>query len=233
MGTDRCSYADIDVALTVCGLQLRGGFHPAAADDSLLSSAEPTAGSIQTVLLVGNVGNAMWRQFITTAEYRDAKPDPLDRWTRRVLNEIAAALPAAVVFPFGGPPHYPFHRWALRADTVFPSPIGILIHPQFGLWHAYRGALLLPRRLLLPPRQNTFSPCLTCEHKPCMQRCPVDAFSDAGYNATACRSYLRQPFGEDCIKHACAARRACPIGRQYHQLSPQATLHMRTFLDAG
>src|SRR4030095_137820 len=43
-------------------------------------------------------------------------------------------------------------RWAMRAEAVAPSPLGILIHPDYGLWHAYRGALAFAERLALPPR---------------------------------------------------------------------------------
>ena len=226
--SDRQAYADLSLVIATYGLQLRGGFHP-NADEHLPSDV----GTVRTVLLIGNLGSAMWQQFSASEEYRDAKPNPLDRWTRRVLSKVATTLLAKVVFPFGGPPYYPFQRWAIRADTVFASPIGFLIHPQFGLWHAYRGALLLPSVLSLPPRQDTVSPCLSCELKPCLQRCPVGAFSNTGYNAAACRSYLHQPLGKDCIQHACIARRACPIGYQYRQPSPQAILHMRAFRDAN
>ena len=38
----------------------------------------------------------------------------------------------------------------MRAEAVAPSPLGILIHPDYGLWHAYRGALAFAERLALP-----------------------------------------------------------------------------------
>src|SRR6201999_1900384 len=66
----------------------------------------------------------------------------LDPWTRKTLAPIAAQFGARAVFPFGGPPWFPFQRWAMRAEGLRSSPLGVLIHPEFGLWHAYRAAFL-------------------------------------------------------------------------------------------
>ena len=57
-----------------------------------------------TVAMVGNVGQRFWSELQGTAEGKG--PDPIDRWTARVL----AGLGDAVRFPFGGPPHHPFQR---------------------------------------------------------------------------------------------------------------------------
>ena len=43
--------------------------------------------------------------------------------------------------------------------SLSPSPLGILIHPEFGLWHALRGALLFRDRLELPAIEARPSPC--------------------------------------------------------------------------
>ena len=67
--------------------------------------------------------------------------DPLDRFSRRVVGALARALGVTALYPFGGPPHLPFQQWAQRAEPVHPSPIGVLIHPVYGPWHSYRGAL--------------------------------------------------------------------------------------------
>ena len=45
--------------------------------------------------------------------------------------------------PVRRPPYWPFQQWARRAEPVHPSPIGVLIHPRYGLWHR------LPRRARL------------------------------------------------------------------------------------
>ena len=88
--------------------------------------------------MIGNVGADIWSHF--RADERDVT-DPLDDWTRRMLRPIAERFGAGYVHP-SDRPYIPMQRWAQRADDVFPSPIGLLVHPVHGLWHAYRGAFL-------------------------------------------------------------------------------------------
>jgi hypothetical protein len=62
------------------------------------------------------------------------------------------------VFPFERP-YLPFQRRAMRAEACYPSPLGLLIHPDYGLWHGYRGALLFAAAIELPPSGRRASPC--------------------------------------------------------------------------
>ena len=128
--------------LSEYGLILRGGFLAGPKDEVLFAG-------VSTVLLIGNAGPAMWEAF---ALHIDEERNPLDRWTRRVIDPIADRFGARAVYPFG-PDVPPFQRWALRADTVHASPLGILIHSEYGLWHAYRAALLFIERLDRPGGQ--------------------------------------------------------------------------------
>ncbi|MDX1435083.1 MAG: ferredoxin, partial [Gammaproteobacteria bacterium] len=141
-------YAGICRAVEARGLAPRGAFHP-VRDDAVPDMADGRAPG--TLVLVGVVGRGSWAAFEKAEESRlDA--NPLDRWSRRVVDSLAAELEAQALYPFGGPPFLPFVRWAQRAEPVHPSVIGPLIHPDFGLWHAYRGALAFAERVDLPPR---------------------------------------------------------------------------------
>jgi hypothetical protein len=207
------------------GLQVRGGFHPAPGEPLPDVGGAPAS----TVVLLGNVGPAMWEEF---ARARAARPelDGLDAWTRAVVSPLAAEHGARPIFPFEGPPYWPFQQWAQRAEPLHPSPLGILIHPTFGLWHAYRAALLFADRLPLPPRPNVPSPCATCADRPCLQACPVGAFSDAGYDVPACVAHLQREPKPPCMTEACLARRACPVGQEHVYVASQREHHMRAFL---
>ncbi|MCE2509622.1 MAG: hypothetical protein J4G10_01375 [Alphaproteobacteria bacterium] len=219
-------YGDIGKALRPLGLLLRGGFHPEAADGvPPLASGAPAA----TLLLAGNAGPAMWTVFAASAEAGDGGADPLDRWSRRVLTAVAESCGAEPFFPFGTPSH-PFIGWAMRAEPVAPSPIGPLIHPEYGLWHAYRGALAFAERLELPVRAERPRPCDTCEAKPCLHTCPVAAFAGGSYDVPRCMGHLETPAGRDCVEGGCLARRACPVGEAY--APPQAAFHMDAFMQA-
>jgi hypothetical protein len=135
--------AALEQALAPSGLMLRGGFRPAPDD------VAPEG--VGTRLLVGNAGPALWQEF---EQQRPEGPDPLDRWTAATIGPIALRFGASALYPFEGPPYWPFQRWAMRAEPVRPSPLGILIHPRHGLWHAYRAALAFPADdIPLPPRE--------------------------------------------------------------------------------
>jgi hypothetical protein len=227
-------YAAIERHLAGLGLIARGGFHPKPAEGVLALPDGRVAG---TLVMVGNAGPALWRVFAAAPEANDGAPDPLNRWSERVLGEAARRFGGRALYPFGGPPYRPFVAWAKRAEAVWESPLGMLIHPDYGLWHAYRGALALPGRIALPERGQRAKPCDSCADQPCLSACPVGAFTAAGYgppsyDVAACAGHVGAPAGADCLGLGCRARRACPIGRDYLYDGPQARFHMAAFLSA-
>lgn len=209
----------LQAALQPLGLIVFGAFHP-VADDGV-------PGDPGSLVLVGNAGPAMWHAF---SRDRPTGGDTLDSWVGTRLNAVAETIGATALFPFGGPPFLPFQRWAQRSGSARPSPLGILIHPDYGLWHAYRGALAFSGRLDLPPADGRPSPCENCADKPCLSACPVGAFSATeGYDVVACVAHLATPAGVDCNDLGCRARRACPVGRDHVYAPSQAAFHMAGF----
>lgn len=192
-------------------------------------AAQPQDGlphGTQSVVLIGNAGPAMFQRFVRE---RNPERDPLDDWTRATIDRLAASFGVTAVYPFGAPT-YPFLQWAERAGAGRASPLGLTIHPVFGLWHAYRAALLLPMRLDGPAPVSAAHPCDSCEDKPCLRSCPVTAFDGARYDVVVCVGHLRDDAGQPCLNGSCLARRACPVGRDYAYLPQQAQFHMRAFL---
>lgn len=177
-----------------------------------------------TITLIGPDEPAFWPIFIASAEYKDGNADPMDRWSLRVLTEIADTLDAEPLFPFGGPPYAPCFTWAKQTGRFWASPIGFLVHDETGLFTSFRGAL----RWQKPADIGTAAqPCRTCA-KPCTAACPVGAFND-GYDVTACKAHVASPAGTTCRTQGCLARRACPVG-QGARLPAQAAFHMEAFL---
>ena len=215
---------EIAACLAPEGLAFRGALHLEAGEISL-----PPVVDARTLILVGFVGAAGWPAFESSPERRDGGADPLDRWSRRVVGALAERCGGVALYPFGGPPYHPFQRWARRADTVHVSPLGLLIHPKFGLWHSYRGALALAERIDFPPPDGTRSPCETCEGRPCLGACPVGAFAPSSYDVAACINHLSQSKGVGCMKSGCLARRACPVGAAFAHEPAQAHFHMEAF----
>jgi hypothetical protein len=126
--------------------------------------------------------------FARSPEARDGFPDPLNRWSKRAIDSIAGPLDATALYPFGGLPRPDFQRWALKAEAVYRSPPGLLIHPKWGLWHSYRGALAVRQRFNLAPHESAANPCEVCRDRPCLSARPVSAFApERPYEDAACR----------------------------------------------
>ncbi|MCH7881129.1 MAG: ferredoxin [Proteobacteria bacterium] len=215
------------------GLHLRGVLELTQGE---ISACEFNAGRDQnftSIALVGNIGSSFWPVFSQSPEYHDAQPDPLDRWSKRVAQSVAEKIKALAIYPFEGPPYYPFQQWANRAETLHQSPLGLMIHPEYGLWHAYRFGLLIPQASPVhSPGLPLESPCLKCQTQPCLHHCPVDAFSTNGYDVDKCVSYLKQTAEAICHQQGCQARNACPIGVAYRYETAQHLFHLRAFLEA-
>jgi len=209
------------------GIALRGAFHPVASDGVPALPDGTLAGAL---VLAGFVGPRQWPAFAASPEASDGRSNPLDRWSRRIIGGLALDLGAVALYPFEGPPWLPFQRWAKRAEPVHRSALGMLIHPDWGLWHSYRGALAFAERLALPERVDRPSPCDACAAKPCLSACPVGAFSLERYDVAACAGHLRSAAGQDCMELGCRARDACPVGADHRFKQDQAGFHMRAFL---
>lgn len=184
------------------------------------------------LLLVGNIGSSYWPIFSQSAEYLDGAADPLDRWSQRVANEIASELPVQPVYPFVGPPYYPFQQWAQRAESLAQSPVGVMMHPEYGLWHSYRFALLGSEFDVTQQPLQAGSPCLDCVGQPCLHRCPVDAFDGNGYDVDRCADFLLQTPQAECRSRGCLARYACPVATELSYLPEQGKFHLDAFLNA-
>lgn len=200
----------------------RQGFEPlgwfaTAAGDAMADA--------RFVVLIGNAGPAMFARF--TRE-RKAANATLDSWTRETVNELAESLDARAIFPFDKPPP-PFLAWGRRAGAGHVSPLGLNIHPRFGLWHAYRAALLFPVVFDLPPHRAGPHPCESCVERPCLSACPVGAFTGQSYELDQCVDHIADATGADCMAGGCLARRACPVGRAFAYQPEQARFHMAAF----
>ena len=243
--------APIITAAAEYGIIARGGFAVDAQDAVPDIDIGGKLLAAKYLLLFGNAGSSMWAAFSASIEYRDNRPDPLNRWSARIGQTIAAQFSARALFPFGDsprphPPH-PFVRWGKKAESLQNSRLGLLIHPQFGLWHAYRFALAFAETPAqhdndnndkgsppapAPDNSSAQNICRQCTTKPCRPACPVAAFGDDGYDVQACYRYLAANPDSPCMTHGCQARVSCPAGAAYRYDPPHAAFHMRAFVDA-
>lgn len=219
----------IAAALAVDGLTLRGGFRFETGEAAPVGRNGKPA---QTLILVGHGGPSHWLHSQRWLDERDDRaPDPLDRWTRTVVGSVAADFGLSAAYPFEQPYH-PFQKWAARAEGLRPSPLGILIHPVFGTWHAYRAALLSEAEISIPLLRKQNHPCDACVGKPCLSACPVDAHSAAGFAYADCLSHVRSDDGAPCMTGGCLARNACPVGTEFRYPREMQAFHQRAFAGA-
>ena len=203
-------------------------------DDALPDLA---AGPVAVVWMVGQVGSRM-----LAGVFRDRPssmtdcPIRMDRWSKHIGDALARQCAGRAIYPSDGPPYAPFQQWARRAEPLQTSPLLLQIHPQYGLWHAYRFALALPvldpadaAELLQAGMQSAADLCLSCDGQPCLSACPVDAFTPQAYEVDRCAAHLHAPAGADCMATGCLARRACPVGSEYRYGPAHAGFHMAAF----
>ncbi len=203
------NHSVIASAVAPYGLQVLGGFVENGA----------------TTLLLGPTDN-FWAIFSTSPEYQDGGPDPIDRWSIRIITALSQKLAATPHLPFGGPPYAPFLNWALKSGRCWSSPVGMLVHDTMGLMVSFRGGLTFDHQFDLP-KPPSQSPCETCPTQPCKSACPVNALGADGYKTDACHTYLNTAAGRSCLTKGCAARRICPISRK--RPDAQSAHHMNHF----
>jgi hypothetical protein len=214
--------ARIRDGLDKSGLVPRGAFElaPGEGPDGLRSG-----------VLVGHLGGGFWPVFEAWHEANPGLADPLDTWSKEVTGVAAQAVGGRAVFP-SDKPFAPFQRWAMRAEGLKPGPLGVLMHPLAGPWHAYRGAILFEQMFDFSAPAAPTHPCDACTDKPCLNICPVNAISAVEFDVQACRGHLAAPQGAPCLTQGCLARNACPAGAQFRYLEAQQAFHQRAFAGA-
>ena len=219
-------------SLAEMGLLCAGGLR--VGPDECPVSMERYAGL--PAILIGNAGGAMWEVFSKSPEYLDCAPNPMNRWTERVIGEVTMRFGGEAVFPFQQP-HWPFQRLATAAAGLRPSPIGVLIHPDFGLWHAFRALIIFNeghdfvRKIneLVGHSEKLIHPCDSCVEKPCLSACPANAFDGDALDVELCFGHLDTRKEPDCMSIGCRARDACPVGKSHRYRPEQIQFHMKYY----
>ena len=180
----------------------------------------------RTILLLGAGGRGFWEQFQAAPEAHDGLPDPLDRFSVRQVDSLAAIVrswdPTAVsAFPFRHPQQViPFQALVSHTGLTRPAPFGVAIHPIYGPWFAWRGLILCELEWPETSGLET-SPCHRCS-APCLQACPAAAARPEGLIWERCLQERRR---ESPCRGTCASRTACIVGTEHQYGSHQTAYH--------
>lgn len=186
--------------------------------------AAPAAPWARSIVVIGNGGGAFWKAYRIRVEADPAwaaRDNPLDDFTREVVErELLEPLSrqgarCAVVYPFTqAAPGLNFIELGKLAGLGGPSLVGVLVHPAYGPWVAFRAALLLEEALDAPGEALGFDPCPSCTARSCIGACPVGAVTfPAGWDVPRCLEH-RVEVEPDCAPR-CHARVGCVLGPEH------------------
>ncbi len=224
--------AAVEAALASAGLNTRGVLSPQRFD-ALVPDAWQTRAvlpSARSILVLASGGRAFFEGFRRSPEARSGGTEPLDAYTRRLVETAAAALRrsgdasrASFSFERRGGLHADFVALGRAAGLGAPSRLGLLVHPEFGPWLAIRALLFTERCLPETCERVEFRPCEGCP-APCAVACHGAAVAPAGFDALACGATRRR---EPACRLRCDARRACVLGPEHAYAAEAEAHHMR------
>ena len=225
--------------LNLCAAIPLAQYDAAVQPDARASLIDPAARSI---VVLGNGGGDFWAAFKRHAARNPGwweRENPLDDFTREVVDrEVAAplrdtALHYTIVHPFmhGGGRTLNFVELGKAAGIAGPSILGVVVHPVFGPWIAFRAALLLDVAVDAPGDARGFDPCPGCVPRSCIGACPVGAVSfPAGWDVPKCLTH-RVEVEPDCAE-LCHARVGCVLGPEHRYPDDELAYHQMRALRA-
>ncbi len=178
------------------------------------------------VLLLAHGGKQLWRA-MEQANAFDVD-DPVDTFsvetTRYFLETYLGNPPSQLLYPVAGI-NIPLQQLGALAGWHQPSPLGIGMNVEFGLWWAYRTAVYIRADLpIIKQALPELSTCGQCVDKTCVLACPATAVHAAEpLNFPACMALRLRP--QSICADQCVARRACPIAPEHEYTAAQMAHH--------
>lgn len=175
------------------------------------------------LLLTGHGGRLFWQKL---QEVGMKTADPVDTFstqlTTQFINDYLGNPRHLQLYPFGDylVPLTQLGEWV---GWSHPSPLGQGISEQFGVWFAYRTAVLVNGNFPTTPRIQTESPCQSCAAKPCITTCPAGAVQVEEFQIPPCVNF-RLSDHSPCADR-CLARMACPVAPEHRYTLPQIQYH--------
>jgi epoxyqueuosine reductase len=216
---------------------------PAARYDAIAPPAFRASAidaGVRSIIVIGNGGGEMWRAFTAHAAKNPGwmdRDNPLDDFTRGIIESVAMTVRASgarciAVYPFvNGGATISFMDAAKLSGLAGPSIIGVVVHPTYGPWIAFRGALLTDAELDAPGPATAFDPCPSCATRSCISACPAGAVTfPGGWDIPRCLTH-RVEQQADCANR-CHARVGCVLGPEHRYPDDELAYHQQRALRA-
>ena len=181
------------------------------------------------LLLLGHGGRRLWEEIRRTDGLVDNPFDEISiALTKQFLRNYLANPPAHFIYPTTDIP-LPLQQLGTLAGWHHPSPLGVGINGVYGLWFAYRAAVLTTDIVAPTPPMTAASPCECCTKRPCVGACPAQAVGHAGdFQADAC--FAQRLIANSSCAERCLARLVCPYFREHQYTNEQVRYHYRLSL---
>ena len=178
--------------------------------------------SCTSAVVFANGGRALWDGFLKdihqNPEHLQDYEHPFDEYVHRIIHN-ADPSPSSdrrwIRCAANEAEFLDFRALAYNAKIGTPSLMGMVIHPEYGLWMGMRAVLLTTVNLPISTVEPT-SPCSSCTDKPCISTCPAHAVSTSGWNIQRCAEFHQE---QTQCADSCISRLSCPIGIA-HKHSP-------------
>lgn len=222
--------APLREALRASGLNAFGVASAAAWDRAVAperQSAALSPGAV-SILVVGSGGQDMWNHFLADLrahpEHLAEEAHPLDAFVERrvrAADALLGATPRRWFFASAtADVHLDFRALAQLAGLGRRSRLGLLLHPEFGVWLGLRAACFLPVPLpVTDPVEG--DPCDGCP-APCIDACPGNAFPGGHWNVDPCAAF--HAAAPTCAS-SCASRSACVVAPHHRYDADEVQYH--------
>ncbi|MFA6238564.1 MAG: hypothetical protein WC635_14615 [Bacteriovorax sp.] len=175
--------------------------------------------SNDTLYLFASGGRDLWNRL--THPLNESE-HPIDHFS---ISQIKKMDPKArILFPHEEW-NVPLQRLGRLLNISRPSPLGMDISNEYGLWFAFRGVFLSKQKFKTEKYKLFKSPCESCADKPCISACPGSALNPAGdFKIAKCADY-RLSRDSKCAQ-TCLSRMICPYKAEHQYSEEQIHYHM-------
>ena len=197
---------------------------------AMMTTTESSPPPFSRLVLLGNGGAHFWPAL---QKHGFETEHPVDHYSQVVaqqfIDDYLAPASGQILYP--GPYPVPLQRLGTLAGWSHPSPLGLGINSEYGVWFAYRVAFLTDAPLPPTPIIPTASPCDTCEEKPCITACPSGAVRGIGaFDIPTCADF-RLGTNSICADR-CLSRLACPHAPEHRYPLEQVQYHYNRSLSS-